>query len=185
MDVAADVNNCDSLSQIHRAVFVARRNAQKKVAMAQIVIGKTGLFRAEEDCDAARRQSLVNLLRRFCKRVKFMLQFAMANGSGADHQAAIARGVCDRVVFFGSGKERRCADGGYRFPEGFFVRHNHAKMQRAEIAHGASRCADIQRIARTHQHDSQVWEVGPIFQLFHRQLSKGRTQAHLGHPHST
>jgi len=43
-------NNCDSLSKIHRAMFFACWNAEKKMTMAQIVIGKAGLFRAKEDC---------------------------------------------------------------------------------------------------------------------------------------
>jgi hypothetical protein len=68
------------------------------------------------------------------------------------------------MVFFGFSEKRRCADGGYRFAKSFFVRRNHAKMQGAEIAHGASRCADIQRITRAHQHDVQIFELNSCFQ---------------------
>jgi hypothetical protein len=51
--------------------------------MAQIVIGKAGLFRAKEDCDAAQGQSAVNPFRRSFERLEFVLHFAMAYGGGA------------------------------------------------------------------------------------------------------
>src|SRR5207249_4768854 len=56
--------------------------------------------------------------------------------------------------------------------KGLFVRRDHTQMKRAEIAHRACCCADIERIARAHQHDAQVLEIGRISQLLHR-LSAG------------
>jgi len=59
-------------------MFFACWNAEKKMTMAQIVIGKAGLFRAKEDCHAARRQSALNSFRRFFEQAKLVLQFAIA-----------------------------------------------------------------------------------------------------------
>ena len=97
-----------------------------------------------------------------------MLQLAVADGSRANDQAAIANGFFDGIVFFGFRQKRRGTNRGNRLAKGLFVRRDHTQMKRAEIAHRACGRADIERIARAHQDDAQVLEIGRIFQLFHR-----------------
>src|ERR1700756_84274 len=98
-------------------MFFARGDAQKKVTVTQIVIGKTGLFRSKKDCDAARSDGFANLFCSFFERVKFVLQFAVADGGSADYQSAVARGLCHRVVLAGFRQKRRGTDSGNRFTE--------------------------------------------------------------------
>jgi hypothetical protein len=79
-----------------------------------------------------------------------VLQLTEANGSGSDDESAILDGFGDSLELFGLGEQRLGADGGARLAKSQLVGVHHAKMEEAEVAHGASSCADIEGIARGH-----------------------------------
>ena len=85
---------------------------------------------------------------------------AEANGRCADDESAVCHGFGETLELFGTGKKRRGADGRARFTKSQFVRIHDAKMEKAEIAHGAGGGADIERIARIDEDDAQAIELG-------------------------
>ena len=72
-------------------------------------------------------------------------------------QAAIAHGFLHGMVFFGFRQKRRGTNRRNRLAKGPFIRRDYTQMKRAEIAHRACGRADIERIARAHQDDAQVF----------------------------
>ena len=77
-----------------------------------------------------------------------MLQFAMPDGGGADHQRAVGNGVGHALVLLGVGQHLRRADGGARLAKSDLVGIHHPQVEKAEVAHGARRRTDVERIAR-------------------------------------
>ena len=76
---------------------------------------------------------------------------AVADGGGADDERAVGDGFGDGGEFFGGDEDRSASDGGASLTEGGFVRLDDAHAEEAEVAHGASGRADVQRIARRDQ----------------------------------
>ena len=80
-----------------------------------------------------------------------MLQRAMADGSGADHQGAIRDGLGQRADIRGRLQHVLRLHGGAGFAKRDVVRIHQPQFGESEIAHGARGGADVQRIARRHQ----------------------------------
>jgi hypothetical protein len=87
-----------------------------------------------------------------------VLQLTEADGGGSDDECAIRYGFGDCPELFGTGEQRRGADGGTRLAKSQFIRVHHAKMEESEVAHGASGSADVEGIARTDEDDAQAVE---------------------------
>jgi hypothetical protein len=85
-----------------------------------------------------------------------MIQLAVSHRRGTHHE----RAICDRVgqilEFLGSFQQFGTANGRAGFPEGEAEGVHDTEMPRSEIAHGAGRSADVQRVARAHEHDYQI-----------------------------
>ncbi len=125
-------------------------NAQQPVAVAEVFIRKAALFRTEKKGDVAAGQMLVEKTRGLLKAANGVLQLTEADGGGTDDQTAIFHGCGDGLEFFGLGEQRLGADGGPRLAKSQFVGVHHAKMEKAEVAHGAGGSADVEGIARGH-----------------------------------
>jgi len=89
-----------------------------------------------------------------------VLRIAAAHGGGADDERAVRDSFGNRLELFGAGEKRRGAHSGACFTKGQFVWIHDAKMEEAEVAHGAGGGANIERIARVDEDDAQVIELG-------------------------
>src|SRR5579863_188643 len=89
-----------------------------------------------------------------------MLQCAISNGRGPDHQGAIGNGGGNGLEFLRLLEDGRSTHGRFGLPKTETVRIHNSQMTRPEIAHGASSCPNVEGIARTHQHHNQIVEVG-------------------------
>ncbi len=89
-----------------------------------------------------------------------VLRLAAADGGSANNEGAIRDGFGDRFEFFGAGEQWLSTNGGTRFAKGRFVGIHDAQMEEAEVAHGASGGANVERIARLDKDDAQVVELG-------------------------
>ena len=89
-----------------------------------------------------------------------VLRFAAANGGGADDESAVRNGFGKTLELFGAGEKRRGAHSRACFAKSQFVWIHDAKMEEAEVAHGAGGGADVERIARVDEDDAQVVELG-------------------------
>ena len=87
-----------------------------------------------------------------------MLQIAMANGSGADHERAVGHSVRDRIIFLGASQNRSAAHGGTRLAKGAFERIDDPQVRAPEVAHRAGRRANVERITRRNEYDAQTVE---------------------------
>jgi len=158
--VADDFVEADGhrLAQIHRNVFFARGNADQPVAVAEILVGEAEFFRAEEQRDAARAESLADQANAVLGTPQGMVQLAVADGSGSHDERAIGDGIRDALELLRIRKHGRGADGRARFAKRRLVRLDHAQMAEAEVAHGARGRANVERIARRDQNDAQTVE---------------------------
>ena len=84
---------------------------------------------------------------------------AMAGGGGSDYERAICDSFGYALEFLGAGEELRGAHCGTRFAKGNFVRVHGSQVGESEIAHSASGRAEIERIARRHQHHAKIGEI--------------------------
>ena len=89
-----------------------------------------------------------------------MLQLTFADGGRPDDERAIFYGFGDSFELFGAGEQRRGADRGTRLTKGQLIGVNHAKMEEAEVTHGAGGSAHVEGIARTDEDDAQMVELG-------------------------
>ena len=89
-----------------------------------------------------------------------VLRVAAANGGGADDESAVRDGFGNSLELFGAGEKRRGTHGRACFTKGQFVWIHDAKMEEAEVAHGAGGGANVERIARVDEDDAQVIELG-------------------------
>jgi len=83
-----------------------------------------------------------------------------ADGGGSDDEGAIIDSFGEGLELFGTGEQRGGADGGTRLAKSQLIGVHHAKMEEAEIAHGAGGCADVEGIARADEDDAQAVEFG-------------------------
>lgn len=95
-----------------------------------------------------------------------MLQVAMANRSGSNHQRAV--GDCFGYGFIHlSGRQRsRGAHCRASVPECHVVGIHQPEMGKSKIAHGTGGRTDVERITDVHQDDAQPIEFGRNWQRF-------------------
>lgn len=74
----------DGLTEIHGAVLFAGGDAQKPMAMAEVLVGEAALFGTEKKGDAAESEALADEGRGLLQTLDGMLGFAAAEGRSAD-----------------------------------------------------------------------------------------------------
>ena len=88
-----------------------------------------------------------------------VLHFAMLNRSSSDNQSAVSYSVSQDCELFGICEHiSGGADGGTGLAKRRLKRTHHPQMQRAEVAHGARGRAQVERVSRSDQHDTQPVE---------------------------
>jgi len=87
------------------------------------------------------------------------LQGAIADCGRSHHECAVGDGLGDRFEFFCALEDRRRTHGGPRLAKSHGIRIHQPEAMHSEISHGARRCADVQRIARVHQHHDQIIQI--------------------------
>jgi hypothetical protein len=150
----------DCLSEVHRNVFFARRDAHQPVAMAEVFVRQTEFLGAEQKRDVARTEPLANEARAVFQAPERMLQFSVAHGRGSHHQRAIGNSSGDGVELFGACKQFRRANGGTRLAKSRVVGIHDAQASKTEVAHGARGSAHVERVARSYQYNAQAVEIG-------------------------
>lgn len=98
--------------------------------------------------------------RRFVEPSHRLLQYAIANGGRADDQRAIRDGLGNGLELIRLREQVRGAHCGLRLAEAGVVDVDQAKAVSAEIAHGPGGGADVERIARAHQHYDETIQFG-------------------------
>lgn len=85
-----------------------------------------------------------------------LVGLAMGQGSGAEDERAVADGfgesrglICALEQFCGS----HC---GFCFAPVRFIRGDNGEVREAEVGHGTSHCADVERVARRDEDDSDA-----------------------------
>jgi hypothetical protein len=141
-------------------MLFAGGNAQEPVAVTEVFIRKTAFFRTKEKGDAAAGEMFAQESRGLLEAANRVLRLAAADRGGPDNERAIRHSFRDGLKFFGAGEQWGGADGGARFAKCQFIRIHDAKMEEAEVAHGASGGANVERIARLDENDAQVVELG-------------------------
>ena len=91
--------------------------------------------------------------------VQGQVQFAMADGGGADDQRAIGDGFAESLIDLGGVENFLRADGGARSLEGDVVGMHEAEVRETKIADRACGSADVERIARIDEDDSEVCDL--------------------------
>jgi len=145
-----------SLAEVHRTMLFARGNAQEPMAVAEVFVRKTTLLRTKKQSNTAAGELLAKKTGSLIQAADGVLQLTLSNGSSSDNECAIDDRFRDGFEFRSLRKQRRCTDGGTRLAKSQLIRVDNAKMEEAEIAHGASGCADVERIARSHKNDTQA-----------------------------
>src|SRR5579862_7369435 len=161
-------------------MLFAGGDTQEPVAMAKVVIREAGLFGAEENGDRARGECATNLFGGVLQREEFVLQFAIADRRGPYDQAAVADRFRYRAKFLCAGQQRLGAYRGYRLAKCFLVRGHHAEVKHAEVAHGTSGGADVERVAGADEDHAQVGEIGVRHGDILRGLGKDSPQRRRG-----
>ncbi len=76
-----------------------------------------------------------------------MLQVAMSDGGGSDHERAIGHGFGNGGELFSVGENLGGANRGARAFVGDVVRIHYTQVKKSEVAHGAGGGADVEGIA--------------------------------------
>jgi hypothetical protein len=145
-------------------MLFARGDAQEPMAMAEVFIGEATLFRTEKQGNTAAGRMLAEEAGGLVQAAHGVLQLPKANRSGSNNESAILDGFSNGLEFFGFGEQRRGADGGTGLAKCQFVGVHDAKMEKAEIAHGARGGADVERVARGDKNDPQAVGFGISWQ---------------------
>jgi hypothetical protein len=85
-----------------------------------------------------------------------MLQCTMAHRSRPHDQSAVRHGLGDGFKFFRLLQQVRRADRRTSFAKPRRIGIHKAQPVCPKIAQGSSRCANVQRIARAHQHHDET-----------------------------
>ena len=152
------------LTEIHGAVVFARGDAHQPVAIAERFIREANFFGAEYERDGTGSELLEDDPRAFLQSPDGMVQFPVADGSGAHDQRTIGHGFGNGLEFFRACEHGGGAHGGARFAERDLVGIYDAQAKETEIAHGAGGGADIERVARAYQDDAQGVEFSSVVQ---------------------
>ena len=155
--VEADGN---SLAEVHGAVLFTRGNTHKPMAVAEVFVREAAFLRAEEQSDSASSRTLAEVPGSLVEATHRVLQLTKAYGGGSHNKSAIPDGFGNGLVLFGVGEQRRGTDGGTRLTKGEFVGVHYPKMEKAEVAHGAGSCSDVERIARSDEDYPQAVGFG-------------------------
>src|SRR5579863_5533890 len=96
-----------------------------------------------------------------------MLQIARANRSSSHHKGAVGNCLGNGFVFFcgsqhGGGTDRRTSLAECRLE---WV--HYPQTMKTKVAHRPGSRADVERIARVHQHDMQILEFGGSWQALY------------------
>lgn len=87
-----------------------------------------------------------------------VLQVAMADCGGSDHERAIGNGFGYGFEFFCIGEQVRGAHGRTCILEGYIVGIHYPQMEKSKIAHCPSSSTDVEGIAGVHQDHAQMIE---------------------------
>lgn len=153
----------DGLAEIHGAVFGTRGDAEEPLAMAEFVIAEAELFRTEDEGDGSGGECLAEARGSLLEGKEREAELAVVIAGSADHQTAVAEGFGQGGVLLGRFKDGTGFDSGFRLAEGDLIGVDDAEIEEAEIAHGPCGGADVQRIARIHQHHTQVGLPGGVY----------------------
>src|SRR6266568_3982030 len=168
--------HCHCLPQVHRDMFVPRRNPHQPVTMAQVFIGQSEFFRAKQQCHRPFRQLLLHQLRALLQHVNPVMQFAFAHSRGPHHKAAVRNRLCNAAENLRVQQYLRSSHGGACAEIGRFPRRHQSKMFESKITHRTRCRADIQRVSRAHQHYAQSIEPRFYHQRSNRCLQKSLTR---------
>jgi hypothetical protein len=87
-------------------------------------------------------------------------QAAIAHGGGSHNERTISNSFGDRFEFLRVLQNMRCTHRRAGFAKREFEWIYQPEMATAKISHGASGSANVERIARAHEDDDQVVEMG-------------------------
>jgi molybdate transport system permease protein len=90
------------------------------------------------------------------QRIEPVLHLAIADSRGADHQRAIRDRIRNRLVLLRMFQQARGTHRRSRLPKRNLVGVHHSQVQKAEIAHRASRRAEVERVSRGDKHNPQA-----------------------------
>ena len=126
------------------------------MAVAQVAPREPVLLRAKQQGHAAGLQPLANQARAIFQAPERMLQFPVTHRRRPYYQRAIGDRLGYALVLLRLLQQRGCADRGFCFAKCHFIGIHYAQAEKPKVAHGTSRSANIERIARRHQHHAQV-----------------------------
>src|SRR5712692_1090431 len=141
--------------------------------MAEVLIRKAALFRAEEKSHAARCETLADYPCGFFDPSDMVSWIAAAERRCAHNQRTVRDGFRDTLELLRSCQQRRGPHGSPRFAKCQFEGLYHAQMRESEIAHRARRGADVERVPRVDQHHAQPFEfvlLGQFTLIYNREL---------------
>ena len=144
------------LAEIHGAMLFAGVDAQEPMAVAEVFIRKASLLRTEKKSNGTGRKAFADDGSGLFKALDGVLQLTLADGGGSDNERAVRDRFGDGLELFGAGEKRSRSDGGARLAIGQLIGVDHAKMEEAEVAHGAGGCPDVQGIAWCDKNDTQA-----------------------------
>src|SRR5580692_7038330 len=126
--------------------------------MAEVFIREAKLLRSEQNRNGARTEMFANCAGAWLEAAQRMLQVAVTNGSGSDHERAVGHSVRDRIIFLGASQNRSAAHGGTRLAKGAFERIYDSQVRAPEVAHRAGSRANVERITRRNEYYAQTVE---------------------------
>ena len=149
-----------SLAEVHRTMLFARGNAQEPMAVAEVFVRKTTLLRTKKQSNTAAGELLAKKTGSLIQAPDRVLQLTLANGSSSDNECAIDDRFRDGFEFRSLRKQRHCPDSGTRLAKSQLIRVHYAEMEEPEVAHGASRCANVEGIPWSDKNDTQTVGMG-------------------------
>ena len=111
-----------------------------------------------------------------------MLQVAMADSGGPDHERTIGDSFCDRIELFSIRKQIRGAHRRSGILKSHIVGIHHPQMKEAEITHCPRGGANVEWITRVHQYHAQIVEFsrnGQARNILRHSLSQSSWQIGL------
>ena len=122
----------------------------------EVVIGEADLFGSEEDGDfGTGAEAGPDDWGGGFKGRDRLQQIALGTG-GADDEGAVGDGLGQVLELLRCREDRLSVDGGLRLLKGDGVRMHDAQAGKAEVGHGASGRADVERVAAVDQDDVQA-----------------------------
>jgi len=148
----------DSLAKIHGEMFFSGGYVHKPVAVAHVLVGEAEFFRSEEQGARSGGQMPADDGSARLQALERVLQVAMADRGGSNDEGAIGDGFGDGCEFPGIRQNVRRSDCGAGIFKSDFIGIHDPQMEKAEVAHGAGSCSDIEGIARVYQDDAKLIE---------------------------